>query len=55
MNLVVPYVWVAEPGAGAAKGQAGTTPFLGSTTVEMEALDSESHKQGAAFIETDVG
>jgi hypothetical protein len=55
VTLVVPYVWVAEAGAGAAEGKAGSTPFIGEATVEMEALDSESNKQVAAYLETKTG
>jgi hypothetical protein len=52
VSLVVPFLWVGEAGAGAAKGKVGSTPFVGEATVEIEALDSESHEQVAAFIET---
>ena len=55
VSLVVPFMWVGEAGAGAAKGQVGSTPFLGEATVEAEALDSESSKQVAAYIEERVG
>jgi hypothetical protein len=55
VTLVVPYVWVAEAGAGAAEGKAGSTPFIGEATVEIEALDSKSSKQLAAYIETRTG
>ncbi len=55
VSLVVPYLWVAEAGSGAAEGKPGTTPFIGEATVEMEALDSESNKQVAAYIETKMG
>jgi hypothetical protein len=55
VSLVVPFMWVGEAGAGAAKGEVGSTPFLGEATVEAEALDSESSKQVAAYIEERVG
>ena len=55
VTLVVPFVWLGEAGAGAAKGEAGSTPFIGEATVEMEALDSVSSQQIAAYIETRVG
>ena len=55
VTLVVPYLWVAEAGSGAAEGKPGSTPFIGEATVEMEALDSESNKQVAAYIETKMG
>lgn len=53
--LVVPYLWVGEAGAGAAQGEAGSTPFVGEATIELEALDSVSGEQVAAYIETRVG
>jgi hypothetical protein len=55
VSLAVPFLWVGEAGAGAAKGELGSTPFVGEVTVEMEALDSVSSKQMAAYIETRVG
>ena len=55
VSLVVPYLWVGEAGAGAAEGEAGSTPFVGEATIELEALDSVSSKQVAAYIETRVG
>ncbi len=54
VTLVVPFLWVGEAGAGAAEGETGSTPFVGEATVEFEAMDSESHQQVAAFIETRV-
>ena len=55
VSLVVPFVWMGEAGAGAAKGEAGSTPFVGEATVEMEALDSLSNEQIGAYIEHRVG
>jgi len=55
VTLVVPYLWIAEGGAGVAKGKAGSTPFIGEAAVEAEALDSVSSKQLAAYIEERVG
>ena len=55
VTLAVPFVWVGEAGAGVAEGKAGSTPFLGEATVEFEALDSESNKQVAAYIEERIG
>ncbi|HSH06695.1 MAG TPA: DUF3313 domain-containing protein [Burkholderiales bacterium] len=55
VSLVVPYLWMGEAGAGAAKGEAGSTPFVGEATIELEALDSVSGEQVAAYIETRVG
>jgi len=55
VSLAVPFLWVGEAGAGAAQGHAGSTPFVGEVTVEMEALDSKRSKQVAAYIETRIG
>lgn len=55
ITLAVPFAWVGEAGAGVAKGQVGSTPFVGEATVEMEALDGKSHKQIGAYVETRVG
>ena len=55
VTLVVPFVWMGEAGAGVAQGEAGSTPFVGEATVEMEALDSETSEQIGAYIETRVG
>lgn len=55
VTLAVPFLWVGEAGAGVAEGHAGSTPFVGEVTVEMEALDSVSSKQVAAYIETRIG
>jgi len=55
ITLAVPFAWVGETALGAAKGHFGRSPFLGEATVEMEALDSMSHKQLGAYIETRIG
>jgi len=55
VSLMVPFVWLGEAGAGVAQDEAGSTPFVGEATVEIEDLDSESSKQVAAFIETRIG
>lgn len=54
-SLIVPYMWIGEAGAGAAKGHLGSTPFTGEATIEFEALDSMSSKQLVAYIETRAG
>jgi len=54
-SFIVPYLWVGEASAGAAMKEAGTTPFTGEASIEIEALDSESSTQLAAFIETKLG
>jgi hypothetical protein len=52
VTLAVPFGGVAEAGIGALGGDAGSSPFVGEASVEMEALDSSSNRQMAAFIET---
>jgi len=52
VTLVVPFLWVGDAGAGAAQGNVGSTPFIGHASIELEALDSESSDQVAAYIET---
>jgi hypothetical protein len=54
-SLIVPFMWVGEAGVGAATKEAGATPFTGEATIELEALDSVSSQQLAAFVETEVG
>ncbi len=55
VTLVVPYIWVLEAGSSAAKGETGSTPFVGEVTIELEALDSQDNRQIAAFIERKIG
>lgn len=52
ITLAVPFGGVAEAGIGALGGDAGSSPFVGEASVEMEALDSGSQRQVAALIET---
>jgi len=54
VTLVVPYLWLVDAGTGVAEGNTGSTMFVGEASVEMEVMDSESNKQIAAFIETQV-
>ena len=54
VTLVVPFLWVGEAGAGAKEGEVGSTPFVGEATIEMEAMDSASNQQIAAYIETET-
>jgi len=54
-SLIVPFLWVGEAGAGAATKEAGATPFTGEATIELEALDSTTGLQLAAYVETKVG
>jgi len=55
VSLVVPFLWLGEAGAGVAEGEAGSTPFVGEASVEMEALDSVSNEQIGAHIERHFG
>ncbi len=43
VTLVVPFLWLAEAGSGVATDEAGSTPFVGEVTIELEALDSQSN------------
>ena len=52
LTLVVPFLWVADAGSGVAEGNAGSTAFVGHGSIELEALDSVSSEQVAAYIET---
>jgi hypothetical protein len=54
VTLVVPFLWVADAGSGIAKGETGSTAFVGKASVEMEALDSLTSKQLAAYVETEI-
>jgi len=54
-TLIVPFLWVGEATAGAATKQVGATPFTGEATIELEALDSASGKQLAAYVDTEIG
>ena len=55
VTLVVPFLWVGDAGAGAVQGNVGSTPFVGQVSIELEALDSETSDQVAAYIETRMG
>ena len=55
VTLVVPFLWLAEAGSGVVTDEAGSTPFVGEVTIELEALDSQSNRQVAAFIERKIG
>ena len=54
VSLAVPFLWLADAGTGVAKGEAGSTAFVGEASVEMEALDSMSNQQVAAYIQTRI-
>lgn len=54
VTLVVPFLWVADAGSGVAKGETGSTAFVGKASVEMEALDSLTSKQLGAYVETEI-
>lgn len=55
VTLAVPFLWVGDAGAGVAQGNTGSTPFVGHASIELEALDSTSSEQVAAYIETRMG
>jgi len=55
VSLVVPYLWLGEAGAGVAEGEAGSTPFIGEASIEVEALDSQTARQLGAYVERHVG
>jgi hypothetical protein len=52
VTLAVPFGGVAEAGIGALGADAGSSPFVGAASVEMEAMDNSSNRQVAAYIET---
>lgn len=54
VTLAVPFLWVVEGGTGVAQDKAGSTPFVGEASIEMETLDSVSSQQVAAYIETQL-
>jgi len=54
VTLVVPFLWVADAGTGVADGETGSTMFVGKASMEMEVLDSETNKQLAALVETEI-
>ncbi len=54
VTLAVPFLWVADAGTGVAKGETGSTAFVGKASIEAEALDSLSSKQIAAYVETEI-
>ena len=51
VTLAVPFLWVGDAGAGVAQGNTGSTPFVGESAIELEAVDSTSSEQIAAYIE----
>jgi len=54
VTLAVPFLWVADAGTGVAKGQTGSTAFVGKASIEAEALDSVTGTQVAAYVETEI-
>ena len=54
VTLAVPFLWIADAGTGVAKGQTGSTAFVGKASIEAEALDSVSNQQVAAYVETEI-
>ena len=54
VTLAVPFLWLADAGTGVAEGETGSTAFVGKASVEMEALDSLTNKQIAAYVATEI-
>jgi len=54
VTLVVPFLWIGDASTGVAKGEPGSTMFVGQASVEMEALDSVSGEQVAAYVDTEI-
>jgi hypothetical protein len=55
-GTLVPYAFVAEAGSGVATGRpAGSTPYLGETGMEMQALDGASKAILAECRDTQIG
>ena len=54
VTLVVPFLWVADAGTGVAKGDTGSTAFVGQASIEAEALDSQTNEQIAAYVESEI-
>ena len=54
VTLVVPFLWIGDAGTGVAQDEPGSTMFVGEASVEMEALDSVSSEQLAAFVDTRI-
>ncbi len=55
-GTVVPYAFVAEAGSGVATGRpAGSTPYLGETSMEMQLRDGGSGKVVAECRDTEIG
>lgn len=55
-GTLTPYAFVAEAASGPASGRpAGSTPYLGESSVEIQFLDGESKQVIAEFSGTKVG
>ena len=55
-GTLIPFGFVAEAGAGVATGRpAGSTPYLGETSMEMQVLDGASGNVLAECRDTQVG
>ena len=55
-GTLIPFGFVAEAGSGVATGRpAGSTPYLGETSMEMQFLDGASGKVVAECRDTQVG
>ena len=55
-GTLIPFGFVAEAGSGVATGRpAGSTPYLGETSMEMQVLDGASGKVLAECRDTQIG
>lgn len=55
-GTLTPYAFIAEAASGPASGRpAGSTPYLGESSVEVQFLDGESRQIVAEFTGTKIG
>lgn len=55
-GTLTPYAFIAEAASGPANGRpAGSTPYLGESSVEIQFLDGESKQIVAEFAGTKIG
>ena len=55
MGTLIPFGFVAEAGAGATTGPAGSTPYLGQTGMEMQLLDGATNAIVAECRDAQIG
>lgn len=55
-GTLIPYAFIAEAASGPASGRpAGSTPYLGESSVEVQFLDGESKQVIGEFTDTKIG